>query len=228
MSQIKVELQDWLGNDRAIAESAWTSSMTHDAKELRSDTDVERVVNNLADSGHGTPFESVVCRFWLRIPIAIDRQVMTYRCASQNGMSGRYRTMPDEFLEMPDDVVQILRKVDRGYWIREGYDMHCVAANAWYQESMELMKEAKAAGVVPNDEYKRVREILRGPLPQHNMTERAIIMNLRALANLFKQRLKPDAQAEIREVARQMLDQLNAANVCPVALTALARNGWVI
>src|SRR5574343_1222477 len=111
MSQIKVELQDWLGNDKSIAESAWTSSLTYQAKNNRTKKDVKRVVEMLANLKHSVPFESVVLRFWIKLPIAVDRQLMTHRLQSASGMSGRYRTMPREFLKVPKDVLDIYSKV---------------------------------------------------------------------------------------------------------------------
>jgi flavin-dependent thymidylate synthase len=243
MSQIKVELQEFMGSDRSIATAAWTSSYSgslylanssgsvvdkHHIHAPRTDADVERVVNMLADSGHASPFESVVCRFWIKMPVATDRQHMTHRIASHNGMSGRYRTLLDEFLEMPEDVKAVARKLPRGYELIEDYDMLCTAASSWYQETINGLKALKVDETLSNVDYKRLREFIRGVLPQHQLTERTSIFNLRSLANYFRLRLDPAAQPEIREVARQMLDQLNAANVCPVALRALARNNWVI
>jgi len=111
MDQIKVELQDFMGGDRAIAEAAWTSSKDNQNRTNRPEEDVARVVNMLADYKHSVPFESVIFRFWIRMPIAVDRQFMTHRIGSHSGMSGRYRTMPSEFLDVPKDVYNILSKV---------------------------------------------------------------------------------------------------------------------
>ena len=96
--QIKVELQDSFGSDRSIATAAWTSSLTYQAKQLRTDKEVQRVVTMIANEKHSTHFESVIFRFWMRLPIAVDRQLMTHRMQSPSGMSGRYRTMPSDYL----------------------------------------------------------------------------------------------------------------------------------
>ena len=110
--QIGVELQEIMGNDSTIASAAWTSSLDRDSKKKRKPEDIVRVVNMLADSKHSVPFESVIFRFWFRIPIAVDRQIMTHRIASHSGMSGRYRTMPSQYLDMPEDVWSIVAQVD--------------------------------------------------------------------------------------------------------------------
>lgn len=227
MNQIKVELQEFMGSDRSIAEAAWTSSSDFQGKQRKTDEQVKTVVNMLADHRHATPFESVVLRFWIKMPIAIDRQHMTHRIGSHNGMSGRYRTMPSEFLSMPQDVKDILVKSDLSD-CRSRYARICVEANEWYSATMEDLKVSKTNDEITNDEYKRAREFLRGALPQHNMTERVTVMNLRSFANYQKLRNSEHAQPEIREVARQMLAAVEASGACPVALEALKRNGWSI
>lgn len=224
--QIQVELQDSMGSDRSIAEAAWTSSLDYQKKQKRNDADVKRVVEMLANLKHSVPFESVVLRFWIKMPIATDRQLMTHRIASHSGMSGRYRTMPTEWLAVPDDVDDILTKVD--HQLSMDYNKICLEANQWYKSAVDTLRAAELEGTITNAELKRAREFVRGVLPQHNMTERVTIMNLRSFANFMKLRLKPDAQPEIREVAELMLQQVKASNVCPIAIEWLEKNDWDI
>jgi flavin-dependent thymidylate synthase len=230
--QIKVELQESMGNDRSISEAAWTSSIDYQKKKSRTDEDVARVVKMLAEKKHSVPFESVVFRFWMKIPIATDRQLMTHRIASHSGMSGRYRTMPSEFLAMSEDVSDILKKVTyeydkhRGQEYIDKYFEKCEEANSEYKTLTLDLKEAEKDGLITNQEFKRVREFYRGILPQHNMTERVSVMNLRSFANFYKLRSKPDAQPEIRQVAELMLKAVKEANVCPIAIEWLEKNNW--
>lgn len=226
MKQIKVELQEYMGSDRAIAEAAWTSSLDFQKKKVRTDEDVERVVNMLANDKHATPFESVVFKFWIKMPIQTDRQHMTHRIGSHNGMSGRYRTMPSEWLEIPDDVCVITEKID--YQLQVEYHELCIKANNFFHAVVKEAKAAEKAGTITNAEFKRLREFYRGVLPQNNMTERVTIFNLRSFANYQKLRNSPHAQPEIRKVAELMLEAVEKANVCPIALEALKRNNWSI
>lgn len=226
--QIKVELQETFGSDRSIAEAAWTSSMTIQSKGKRTAEDVERIVNMLANSGHSTPFESVIFRFWIKMPIQTDRQHVTHRICSHNGLSGRYRTMPDEWLEIPEDVKMILSNATSGVAIDHGYEKLCQETNAFYREALKTLKNAENSTSITNAEYKRAREFLRGVLPQNNMTERVTIINLRSFANYQKLRSSEHAQPEIRQVARFMLEQVTNSNVCPTAIKALQRNNWMI
>lgn len=243
MSQIKVELQNFFGSDRAIAEAAWTSSLSYQSKKTKSDEDVARIVAMLANAGHSVPFESVIFRWWIKMPIAIDRQFATHRIASNSGLSGRYRRMPTEYLKMPDDVAAIsdkLPKVDQ-YTLMDGstvihgardafhdYIKICEEANNSYGALTSIANNEFKLGNITEAEYKRFREFMRGQLPQHNMTERVSIMNLRSWSNFIKLRNSPHAQPEIRQVAELMLECAKAANICPVALTVLEKNKWVI
>lgn len=232
MSQIKVELQDSMGGDNWIAKAAWTSSLDNMASFLKAkeEIDVKRIVNMLADLKHSTPFESVVLRWWIKMPIATDRQFMTHRLQSSSGMSGRYRTMPSEYLEMPDDCVNILEKIKTRTPISplESYYETCDKANNHYKFILQHFKEAEKSQEISNKEYKRLREIFRGMLPQHNFTERISIMNLRAWGNFIKLRNSDHAQPEIREIAKLMLKQVKQKQICPIAIEALERNNWNI
>lgn len=226
-NQIKVELQEWFGSDKSIATSAWTSSTTAQGMNLRTNEDIIRIINMLADSGHSTPFESVILRFWMKIPIQTDRQIVTHRIASHSGMSGRYRTMPSEFLETPEDISKILKTVELNTY-KDVYSKHCKESNELYQLMLENLKAAKLFSQITDKEYKRCREFFRGILPQNNMTERVTIFNLRSFSNFIRLRSSEHAQPEIQIVANEMLRLVKETNVCPVAIEALEKNKWVI
>ena len=230
MSQIKVELQDYMGSDRAISEAAWTSSMSSTKYTSKTDAEVESLVKRLAQDGHSTPFESVILRFHIVMPIQTDRQHMTHRIASHNGMSGRYRTMPAEFLMTPIDVKGILVQATGNYehakQLNNEYSDICTKANNTYLDLLKDFKFAEKEGRITNTQYKRLREFFRGMLPQNNMTERITVMNLRSFANYQKLRNSEHAQPEIREVAERMLDAVKAAGVAPIAIAALEAKGW--
>lgn len=229
-NEIRVELHDVMGNDRSIAEAAWTSSLDLQKKQTRSDEDVKRIVNMLADLKHSVPFESIVFRFWIKMPIVTDRQFMTHRLQSANGLSGRYRTMPLEWLHVPKDIEEICSKqLDKTLTNNlDEYEKLCKTVNQFYQSSLKDLKSAEKSGIITNDEYKRTREFLRGVLPQNNLTERVSIMNLRSFSNFVKLRLNKNAQPEIQQVAKLMLEEVKKKNICPIALEALERNNWII
>ena len=238
MTQIKVELQEFMGSDKSIAESAWTSSLTYQGKQKRTASDVAKVIKMLADSRHSTPFESVVLRFWIKMPIQTDRQHMTHRIGSHNGMSGRYRTMPNEWLDVPEDIISMnipdvkmtspLGDIEDLHECIANYTRLCNITNDWYSHLIKELKLLEKDDKITNAQFKRLREFYRGVLPQNNMTERTTIFNLRSFANYQKLRNSPHAQPEIQEVARQMLEAVKNAGICPIALEALEKNNWDI
>lgn len=228
MSQIKVELQESMGSDRSIAEAAWTSSLDHQKKKIKSDEQVKNLIIRLANEKHSTPFESVIFKFWIKMPIQTDRQHMTHRIGSHNGMSGRYRTMPNEWLSIPEDIKSILNR-HSGWNIEQDYNKLCKTMNNWYLNVLQLFKDHEwNCDCFANNEYKRLREFFRGVLPQNNMTERVTIFNLRSFANYQKLRNSEYAQPEIKKVAQLMLEEVKKSNICSIAIEALERNGWNI
>lgn len=229
MSQILVELQETFGSDESIANAARTSTYDKSIREQKSHDEVKNIelVTRLARDGHGTPFESVIFRFWIKLPIFVDRQHMTHRMASHNGLSGRYRTMPNEWFNIPDDVADI---IERSYaeFATGDYEDICTKAYEDYDDAIIKLKESEKDKLISNAEFKRAREVLRGMLPTAGMTERTTIMNLRSFANYQKQRNSDHAQPEIRYIAEQMLKAVEESNVCPAAIKALKELDWKI
>jgi thymidylate synthase (FAD) len=230
--KIRVELQRYMGSDADIANAAWTSTYDKTRREDKYD-DPEKVaelVKRLAREGHSVPFESVVFRFWIRLPIFADRQHMTHRIASHNGQSGRYRTLPPDWFGLPDDVMGILAKTgeNNAPRVRTIYDDIMRYSLTQYRTWVDWLKREEANGTITNAEFKRCRESLRAVVPTANMTERTTVINLRSFANYQRLRNSDHAQPEIREVARQMYDEVECNEICPVALAALKENGWRI
>jgi thymidylate synthase (FAD) len=229
--KILVELQEWMGSDASIANAAWTSTYDKDRREDKYDDaqKVAEIVPRLIRDGHGTPIESVVLRFWIRMPIMADRQHCTHRIASHNGLSGRYRTLPNDWFSMPEDVKDIFSKAmwnDFGDHKQTEYDTLCAHAYQWYESQIISLKLAERKNKISNKEFKRAREIIRGVLPVAGMVERTTIMNLRSFANYQFQRNSEHAQKEIKKVAELMLEEVEKANVAPVAITTLKEMGW--
>ena len=232
MSEIKVELQEHMGSDSSIANAAWTSTYDKSNRDIKYDDPdkVAKLVPRLIKENHGTPIESVVFRFWIKMPIYIDRQHTTHRIASHNGLSQRYRTAPTDWYAIPTDCKDILDKIetDGGIIHTDIYNSICSKSYGQYSEWISKLKDKEIAGVITNAEFKRLREVLRGVLPLSGMTERTTIMNLRSFANYMRLRLDSHAQPEIQEVARQMLAEVKKANVCPIAIKTLEEINWRI
>ncbi len=231
-AKIEVELQEWMGSDESIANAAWTSTYDKTRREDRYDDPdkVRALVPRLIKEGHSTPIESVILRFWIRHPIFNDRQHMTHRIASHNGLSARYRTMPGDWYSIPEDVQTIFAKINYGAGerLKRQFDAHCDQQLQLYTEWLEFVKKADKASIISNGEYKRAREILRGILGTAFMVERTSILNLRSFANYQRLRNSDHAQVEIRSVAKLMLSQVKEKGVAPIAIATLEECGWRI
>lgn len=237
MEQIQVELQETMGSDEAIANAAWTSTYDKERREDKYDdpTKVEDIVRRCIRDGHSVPVESVVMRFWVRHPIFGDRQHMTHRIASHNGQSARYRTMPDDFYNLPADVRDIVAKADRKLdddaslsGLVLNYNKALDEQHHIYASWLDALRKAERREIINNAEYKRAREVLRGVLGTSFMTERTTIMNLHSFANYQRLRNSQHAQPEIRRVAQLMLRRVIDAKVAPIAIDELMKQGWTM
>ncbi len=229
LEQIKFELQEFMGSDASVAGAAWTSSYDLERRETKTDEQIADCCRRIVQDGHRTPVESIVMRFWVRFPIFSDRQHMTHRIATHNGLSGRYRTMPMDYYELPGDVKRIMKQAQASQYV-DLYDSVCLIANERYREVLAQLRIAEKNGSICNRDYKRAREVLRGMLPQSGMTERTTIMNLGSVANYILLRNSQHAQPEIRYAAKllQGAVETQIAKVAPVTVAELKKKNWIL
>ena len=155
---------------------------------------------------------------------------------SASGMSSRYRTMPTEWQNAPEDIRSITNKVfgdgadldSSADSIVAEYNEVCKNSFVLYNALLTAFKAAENDRVISNSEYKRAREFYKGCLPQNAMTERVTTMNLRSWANFIKLRLDRHAQPEIRYIAYLMFEAVKASGAIPHAFDALENNQWMI
>lgn len=214
MSNIEVRLLGSFGSDRTIAESAWVS--TGIDGNTRTDEQVENLIGRLATEGHGVPFESVIFRFYIKCPRYIETQILKHRISSVNGLSARYRQVPAEYYNPGEDLM-----LSHDH---EAYFRICQEANEWYEKALAEIRIAKKAGLASDEDLKRAKEIFRGILPQAQMTELNMTVNLRSLANFIRLRNDVHAQKEIQEVAQKMMIEIN--KIVPMAYHALSEQNW--
>lgn len=248
MNKINAVLVDWWNSDRDIAESAWVS--THKNDPNRPDEDVKRIIeNNIVPLSHDTPKESVWFRFYLHIPIFVERQLDKYRMTTQkqnmtieyehgefgrlgitqNELSLRYKTMPNTYIQLPEDILNILDKMhkdNRNYFI-SSYINTLKHESDVYDTAISLLKNEKDAGNITYNDLKRVREVFRGVLGTSFFTDMQLILNLNALEHIFNQRLKDEAQPETRLTCKLMLEEIIKNNIIPITIGAMIeKNGW--
>jgi len=255
-NEIKVILLDHWCSDRDIAEAAWAS--TGRDRQNRPDSEVERVVTKqIIPFDHVTPLEAVWMKFYLHVPIFVERQLDKTRMSiqkqdmtieyqngefgrlgiTQNELSLRYRTMRNTFYPMPADIRKIGDKLDEAYptdapgdSIIGGYEQLLQEAIDWYEPKIETMVKAWKAGVITEKEYKRVREVIRGVLGTSFYTDMQLTLNLNALKTMADKRLeKGHPQPETQWTVSLMVYEAFKQEVAPLALKGLLERGnWEI
>jgi thymidylate synthase ThyX len=249
-NQIEVKLLDWFpkqDGDKQVAHAAWASSFDYEKLENKSFEDVSRVVNQVVDHHHDTPKETVWMNFFIRAPIFCERQFDKYRMTiqqqditveyqegafgrhgiTQNELSGRYRTMPERFYDLPQDVDNIIREVTNElFW----YDFEDALEDQYnlYKKFLDKFPEDwKKRGNPNNHKYKRAREVLRGILGTSYLTDWRMMLNLNAFEHIMNQRLAEDTQMESRVLAYRMYNEVVNNRVADVAVQKMTEvNNW--
>lgn len=165
--------------------------------------------------GNTTPFEMVVFKFHVRVPMDTWRQWIRHRTASVNEYSTRYSEAIDsrELTRVEEWRLQSKnnKQGSAGTVLEADYSDHDTLTNgaevADYlsQREMELhelstlvYKERLEAGVA--------REQARKDLPLSTYTEAYWEMNLHNLLHFLRLRMHPHAQQEIREFAQAIYE----------------------
>lgn len=184
----KVELIGIYGTDETHALSAWTSTsreLTQEKKER-----VPRLLKQLAEAGHHTPFEKSSLHFLVTGEIASHIHVIKHRIGvSVNAESARYRELKDKWYlptDWPEDE-------------RDRLNNFCQVA---FDEYHACIKRLEALGF----DRKRAKESARFYLPYANQLVFDVMFNFRSFMHFQGLRNKPDAQLEIREIAEEMLE----------------------
>ncbi|CAB4127196.1 THY1 Predicted alternative thymidylate synthase [uncultured Caudovirales phage] len=250
---LKVELTDSWGDDVNVAHQAWASTYDLDRLSKKTDEDVRRVVTDVVKHFHGTPKERLWFDFAMTMPIFLERQFDKYRMTvqyqdvevdflvaemgrnniTQNELSGRYRTIPSRFYEMPDDVAAVVATAiwpldqtfgdTKGACKQEHADMLQMQYDYYNEVLISLKKARDVSKTITAAEFKRAREVLRGVLGTAYMTDMRIICNLHSLEHILDQRLDPAAQLEGRVVACKMLKAVLDSGVAKVTMEQMVK-----
>jgi thymidylate synthase (FAD) len=167
----------------------------------------DKLIKYLAKHKHTSPFGHAFASFHVKAPVFVARQLVKHKFLRWNEISRRYVEDEPEFY-MPDEWRG--RSADK----KQGSE-GVVKSNAnvsYFNDTMlgvytQLLDE----GVCP--------EQARMVLPQSMMTEWYWSGSLDAFADMCNLRCKPDTQAESREVAELIEDQM--MSLFPVSWEAL-------
>lgn len=211
MSDNKVELLGWYGNDSVHALSAWTST-SRDIDESKVQR-IPNLLNMLASEGHHTPFEKSQLHFLVTVDQATHIHLLKHRIGvSINGESARYKELKEDKTYLPDDWKGVKLQEDLYMndgesdikWSKDIEDWYNVLAdftllsNGLYHDCLE--------DLTPILGRKRAKESARFFKTFNSQITMDISFNWRSFAHFQGLRNSEHAQVEVRELAETMLN----------------------
>lgn len=194
------------GSDLTHAGSAWTST----TRELTEDrlARVPDFLKRLAQDGHHTVFEKSSLHFLVTSDIASHIHLIKHRVGvSVNTESARYKELKEDKFYLPDDWSDELQAE---------LVAHTEVSFYRYHQTLERLERAG----VPR---KRAKESARYFLPYNTQLVQDVMFNWRSFHHFLGLRLTEHAQVEIRDIAREMLQQVAATNEFNHTIAAF---GW--
>lgn len=206
-----VALDDVMGDDRTAARCARTSY--RDRGRPRTAEEDERLTRYLVRNRHTTPLEFCQVRFYMKLPIIVERQLVRHRTASINAMSLRYVKASREFYVPAPERCQRQSETNKQGSASEVVDQPD-AVRFLIQQTGDVAFDAYEA-LLHNGLSK---EIARTVLPLGTYTEWYWQCDLHNLLHMLGLRLDDHAQYEIRVYAEVMLELIRP--VFPTAIDA--------
>ena len=188
----KVELVGWYGGDEAHAMSAWTSTSRDLNQEKRAR--IPALLKMLAENGHETPFEKSSLHFLVTVDTATHIHLLKHRIGvSINAESARYKELKDDKYLVPRD------------WSLEEQAKYIAFMEDALMRYHDTLERLVAGGM----NRKRAKESARFYLPYGNQVTMDLMFNWRSFTHFLGLRMKQDAQLEVRDLAKKMLQLVN-------------------
>jgi thymidylate synthase (FAD) len=202
---IDVTYVDHMGSDLTVVNAArvsfgkqsdWLPRVHNGEAKVLSQRDI-KLIKYLAKHKHISPFGHCFASFHVKAPVFVARQLVKHKFLRWNEISRRYVNstpefyVPDAWREASDD-----KKQGSG----DALDLNPDLAKNMVESSLQDYQYLLAKGVCP--------EQARMILPQSMMTEWYWSGSLDAFVDMCNLRCKPDTQAETREVAELIDDQM--------------------
>ena len=210
---MKVELISTWGSDNTICDIARVSYNKKAAMFTLEEND--KLIYYLAKHKHWSPFAHPKVQFRLEMPIYVERQIIkTTVGVDYNSVSGRYVDFSDTYT-----TIDTWRKQSTSSKQGSGEDLYeksNAIANFIQNDVVDCAKIAYQKLIELGVSKEQARTIL----PLNLNTTMIWTGSLYALIRLCKQRLKPNAQKETRDVVQEMLRQVKETNLFTTSLTA--------
>lgn len=210
-----VRLVDSMGDDSSVVQAARVST----GKGTKTPSEDAKLIHYLMRNRHTTPFEMVMFKFHVSLPIVVARQWIRHRMASYNEFSGRYSVLPDKFYYPPEDQVQGQDKNNRqgsgGEVSVDSVIWYLNTLQRWTREGYNHYLEALGRGIS--------RERARFFVANTVYTEWYWKVDLKNLLDFLRLRSDDHAQWEIRQYAHAVLDLIRP--IVPVTVEAWEEYG---
>lgn len=213
MNNNKVELTGYYGSDETAALSAWTST----SRELTEEKikRIPKMLSDLADAGHHTPFEKSALHFLVTVDQATHIHLLKHRIGVPiNGESARYKELKEDKMYLPEDWKSI--KISEDLYI---HDEDSDNEISWKADKTDWYTVLKDVAEINNYLYHKCIEDLTPVLGRKRAKESArffktmnsqitldVMFNWRSFNHFQKLRNDEHAQVEVREIAQKMLD----------------------
>jgi len=213
-----VRLVEHMGNDESIVQAARISH----GEGLKTAREDKALIDYLMRHSHTSPFEHVIFKFHIKMPIFVARQWVRHRTASLNEISGRYSELKNEYyIPTKDRFIKqsttnkqcskeeefiSLEDLKKSVWKIMGEEI-----NDWTVEEL-LERDFEATAEDAFTSYRNYleiglnRETARIGLPLSTYTEFYWTCDLHNILHLLKLRLSSHAQYEIKQYAQAIAD----------------------
>lgn len=199
----KVELIGVYGDDLIHGLSAWTSTSRELTDEKRDR--LPKLIDMLGGEGHHTPFEKSMIHFLVTTDIATHIHLLKHRIGvSINGESARYKELKDDKYYIPQD------------WDEEEKNRYIQFMEGALKNYHDTLNRLVQKGV----SRKRAKESARFYLPYGNQITADVSFNFRSFMHFQGLRNSDHAQVEVRQLAKEMLLQVQETGKFPLSLKA--------
>ena len=182
------------GGDETHALSAWTSTRRELTASKRAR--IDKMLWDLADNEHNTPFEKSALHFLVTTDIASHIHLLKHRIGvSLNAESARYKELKDDKYYVPEDWPE--------HWQHE-LERHTMDGFRLYHQATEELTAELGR--------KRAKESARFFIGYSNQITADVMFNFRSFMHFQKLRNSEHAQREIRDIAQQMLEITRETN----------------
>jgi flavin-dependent thymidylate synthase len=209
-----VSLMGYYGDDKVHAQSAWTST-SRDLTQEKIDR-IPKLLSMLASEGHHTPFEKSTLHFLVTVDQATHIHLLKHRIGTSiNGESARYKELKEDKTYIPEDWYNVEISDDVITWA-ERLQNYTYQGNALYHQCLKELTP-----ILGRD---RAKESARFFKTMNSQITMDISFNWRSFNHFLSLRNKPNAQLEVREIARNMLDLVKNIEGNPFEHTIKAFN----